>query len=772
MSLHHIAKHLKEQGRGSDDMLVHMTSGEFKAMQQLARAHGKSLTVNPSTGLPEAGMLKTILPMALGAAAAASGQWWAIPAAMALSAGGTYAMTGSLQQGLMAGLSAWSGGSLATGLAEAGAGTLATQGGEIAAEEFAKQQAASVAAEQATALTSQEVARKSAEEIAKSQIGNMGNLTADQITNMTSNLTNANAADVVRGAGAANAAMGSTTASQLGAGATNLGAIGTAISSNPGAALGAGTSLLAGSSDLFNRSSGSAPGTTGQKNPFGMKEIPRDADGKPIFYASVPEQPNPAYKPVYPDYVKNPYTSAASGGVMKMAEGGLAGQINLQGQFAFPNPQNQAQSANGYTPAGGQPWGGAQYSQQPQGGLGQLGTNQQRQTGASLPNQGSAPFATVVGNESPLIQAQTLPYNSMSVSNQAQQSGLSGMVDQQMGFNSPLNPQNMTTFATGGVAGYKGSTDYGSMIRSADEMQQGLETATRRKPLQYDIPDVGIYTPDAETRNMDSMAATLHYLGKTGAVLPKGLSGIKKTGALGAITHTPAAQQAQEAAAAQKAKEAIAKDSDSKDAKEGGLMRYAEGGETKDSHVYKPSYTDYKAMPYNIQSAMQAYNAQAPAGLPQTMPAVGSQGYAIDPLLMRGSPAYVANEAKVAAQKAEEERLAQLAGAAFQPNYAGGGLTGYAHGGHLGGYSDGGRLLRGPGDGVSDSIPATIGGKQPARLAEGEFVIPARIVSELGNGSTDAGAKRLYAMMDRIKAKRAKTKNIAANTKAYKYLPA
>jgi hypothetical protein len=91
---------------------------------------------------------------------------------------------------------------------------------------------------------------------------------------------------------------------------------------------------------------------------------------------------------------------------------------------------------------------------------------------------------------------------------------------------------------------------------------------------------------------------------------------------------------------------------------------------------------------------------------------------------------------------------------------------------HLGDYSDGGRLLKGPGDGVSDSIPATIGGKQAARLAEGEFVIPARIVSELGNGSTDAGAKRLYAMMDRIKAKRKKAKDIAADTKAYKLLPA
>jgi len=90
----------------------------------------------------------------------------------------------------------------------------------------------------------------------------------------------------------------------------------------------------------------------------------------------------------------------------------------------------------------------------------------------------------------------------------------------------------------------------------------------------------------------------------------------------------------------------------------------------------------------------------------------------------------------------------------------------------LGGYSDGGQLLRGPGDGVSDDIPATIGGRQPARLADGEFVVPARIVSELGNGSTEAGARKLYAMMDRIKKTRSKAKNIAANTKADKHLPA
>ena len=109
---------------------------------------------------------------------------------------------------------------------------------------------------------------------------------------------------------------------------------------------------------------------------------------------------------------------------------------------------------------------------------------------------------------------------------------------------------------------------------------------------------------------------------------------------------------------------------------------------------------------------------------------------------------------------------------------ANGGLMGYAMGGglgSLGGYSDGGRLLRGPGDGVSDSIPAMIGKRQPARLADGEFVVPARIVSELGNGSTEAGARKLYKMMDRIQAARKKTVGkgrVAKNSRAEKHLPA
>jgi hypothetical protein len=112
--------------------------------------------------------------------------------------------------------------------------------------------------------------------------------------------------------------------------------------------------------------------------------------------------------------------------------------------------------------------------------------------------------------------------------------------------------------------------------------------------------------------------------------------------------------------------------------------------------------------------------------------------------------------------------LSKLSDFAPTREMAAGGMTGL---GHLGGYSDGGRLLKGPGDGMSDNIPASISGKQPARLADGEFVIPADVVSHLGNGSTDAGAKQLYAMMDKIRKARTGTKKQGKQIKPSKFLP-
>jgi hypothetical protein len=82
-----------------------------------------------------------------------------------------------------------------------------------------------------------------------------------------------------------------------------------------------------------------------------------------------------------------------------------------------------------------------------------------------------------------------------------------------------------------------------------------------------------------------------------------------------------------------------------------------------------------------------------------------------------------------------------------------------------------GRYLRGHTDGMEDQLRTTIEGKDPAALSHGEFVVPADVVSHLGNGNSDAGAKRLYQMMDRIRQARTGTKQQGKQIQADKYLP-
>jgi len=167
----------------------------------------------------------------------------------------------------------------------------------------------------------------------------------------------------------------------------------------------------------------------------------------------------------------------------------------------------------------------------------------------------------------------------------------------------------------------------------------------------------------------------------------------------------------------------------------------------------------------------------------------GMGKFASDPIdsIMRNKPTAFASALVGASQKKKKEEEEEYSGPlsrfkynpdSYRPSgYADGGiasLSGYdqmvgeepmymsnmARGGiaDLGSYSDGGRMLKGPGDGMSDSIPANIAGKRPARLADGEFVIPADVVSHLGNGSTDAGAKQLYAMMAKVRKARTGSK--------------
>jgi hypothetical protein len=132
-----MAQQLQSQGRGEDSMLIHMTPGEVNSLQGLAMAHGGSLTINPQTGLPEAGWLGKLLPTILGAALAATGV--GAPLAAGIVGAGQFARTGSLKKGLMAGLGAFGGAGMAGmagvggSLSQTGFGTLSNNAGMFGA---------------------------------------------------------------------------------------------------------------------------------------------------------------------------------------------------------------------------------------------------------------------------------------------------------------------------------------------------------------------------------------------------------------------------------------------------------------------------------------------------------------------------------------------------------------------------------------------------------------------------------------------------------------
>lgn len=156
--LNSLAQHLQAHGRGEDSMLIHMTPGEVNGLQALAVAHGGSLTINPHTGLPEAGWLSKLLPTLIGlglnfflpgvgsAVGAALGGIGATAGTAVAVGAGTALVTGDLKQGLMAGLGAYGGASLAGGLKGAIAGAAApVASGTATGNAFVANQAANAA---------------------------------------------------------------------------------------------------------------------------------------------------------------------------------------------------------------------------------------------------------------------------------------------------------------------------------------------------------------------------------------------------------------------------------------------------------------------------------------------------------------------------------------------------------------------------------------------------------------------------------------------------
>jgi hypothetical protein len=197
--------------------------------------------------------------------------------------------------------------------------------------------------------------------------------------------------------------------------------------------------------------------------------------------------------------------------------------------------------------------------------------------------------------------------------------------------------------------------------------------------------------------------------------------------------------------------------------------------------------------PYALDSTAMPSAAQAPMPSAVTPPVPTSptpqtalqQFYAKNPIAMPaglGALGAAIGAGPESNMPGEEKYSGPLSRFRYDPNkykrqMATGGLANTApaqrmmQGSQLGSYSDGGQLLSGPGNGMSDDIPASIGGKQPARLADGEFVIPADVVSGIGNGSTGAGADELYKLLDRVRLARTGSDKQGREIKAEKYLP-
>jgi hypothetical protein len=824
MSLHALAGHMASKGRGSDSMLVHMTPEEVQSLQVLALKGGGTLTINPDTGLPEANFLKKMLPMIAGFALApltagtSLAFLGATPLASAMTVGGiTGLATGSLSRGLMAGLGAYGGASLGAGLAGAGAGAAqeAAVAG-ISGEQLAQQAAAQGLTEQgvlnqaARTATDNFLAQGAGSQLAQgataafnnpsSLVQSMGGA-AKTFGAAYAGLSPMLAADTVQTTtkrpdtgyirnytfdpyGQTYSDAGSYPASEYkgmaqgGIVALAAGGVPAKIDQNYVNQLVKEAATQAGGTLSFADASNAA------RNLGISEDMLRSAASNTGFITGAPASVagpaagSAAYNSMVGNFFSNPNVTSAD----------VDSAISTYG-LNRPDVLN-AMDAVGLSKAAQfaafQPDVGV--SSAPLGGLAGLSSNINAALGNFRGVEGRAPTRAeaeaAMGlegyNERDFIRATGMTLDEYfkekkkplvvptTIVNTATQipDGGSG------GGNTIVNP-NGTITTRPNIPGIPegGFTGMGQ-VRDAYTEGGGSLGYVNKAP-----EDMAEFEQRFNKQTGDSLAAYEYLMGRGANPIKSGVGEIMRPYSE-AVRGIPAAE-------GRPTQKYIFDPVEKKYVENPNYipMSFNSKGERSVGMTSNEVLKGFNALPNKSDDAvvfdwMNTNNVT----LAQMAKAMGIT--LAEAQRRRDAAAKKKTDAAAAAAATVDGSVGGanggLMGMAAGGYAVGGGLGALAGGGstsqyNLGSYSDGGRLLRGPGDGVSDSIPASIGGKQPARLADGEFVVPARIVSELGNGSTEAGARKLYAMMDRVQKARRKTtgKNrVAANTRSEKFLPA
>ena len=793
MSLNAAAQHLAAHGRGPDNTLVHMSRGEVKGLQDLAMAHGGSLSINPQTGLPEAGFLSNLLPMIGGAALTAFTGGAVNPMMASMIMGGiTGVASGSLSKGLMAGLGAYGGAGMMGGLMGAGAGTAQAAAGALGVPG-----AATGAGSQAAMLAAQNAG-----------FGQAG------LEALGQSAAVAPGAVPVVGSGFDSALAG---AKGLGSEAGR-----DAFMSNIGGGKGLMKYGMAAAAPVF-----AAPETTtkqpeikgnpdpGQQYKYSPGRVEQTPDADPLGRGQA--YFNPRYTPITQSESQNIYGYAGGGPVEEMSNANAIGANTgypmadiSKGAYATPyqTPISRnvlSDSADtGVNPMTGQ----MNFADGGITGQGNLNLQIPLDIGGGGGGGGGGQFGQGAANGYQAAGSGSLgvqPKNNSMYAPAVQPSrqfaggnnqGLGGMMAGLFGGLDPnaisANPQGFAQHIARGLLGGRAQAQtpsYEQYLAGRIPAQQDVQM-TRE---QYENPR-SMTSPYGRFKEGGSVSSYQDGGVATATPMPDQYSYDPLKQMFNKIESMPSdnqpAQPTQGGQSPVMSDAAFAKQQSegqkNLQAMQDGTMMSRIGDSLSEGLSFMAQNSPTMAMVKAITSAISGQSGSSPGagfGTPgATSGNAGAMGFGPSGMA-KGAGSGGGGGGGVGTGSGSGGGAAAMGAAGMSGTASaaagaarGGLMAAYANGGsHLGDYSDGGRLLKGPGDGVSDSIPAMIGKKQPARLADGEFVVPARIVSELGNGSTEAGARKLYAMMDRIQKARGKTVGkgkVAKNSRSEKYLPA